>query len=69
MIELKPAPFVTETGEAFEITEAGSLGLLAYGYSGILLWRQHREAVAAIRRKAENNAVPPHSSSENPTNV
>lgn len=62
MNEQEITPFVTETGEAFEIPEEGSLGLLAYGYSGVLLWRQKREAVAAIRRKAERQM---DSSSEN----
>jgi hypothetical protein len=47
-------PFITETGEAFEIPEEGSLGLLAVGYSGIVLWRRKRDALAAERAAAQN---------------
>lgn len=60
-------PFLTETGEAFEIPEEGSLGLLAFGYSGILLWRQKRNAVAAQRtaQTATQTATPTENSSQN----
>jgi hypothetical protein len=32
----------TEHGEDFEIPEGGSLGLLAFGYLGLVLWREKR---------------------------
>lgn len=33
---------VTSDGTAYEIPEEGSLGLLAMGYTGIMLWRDRR---------------------------
>lgn len=39
-IELK-----TEHGEAFDIPEDGSLGLLALGYIGVMLWREKRQQI------------------------
>lgn len=35
----------TETGEAFDIPEGGSLGLLALGYVGVMLWREKRKEI------------------------
>lgn len=35
----------TENGEPFEIPEGGSLGLLALGYIGVMLWREKREEI------------------------
>ena len=35
----------TTSGEPFEITEGGSLGLLALGYIGVMLWREKRKEV------------------------
>ena len=33
---------LTETGEQFEISEKGSLGLLAIGYKGLIAWRKKK---------------------------
>lgn len=44
-IELK-----TEHGEPFEIPEGGSLGLLALGYIGIMLWREKRREIHLNRQ-------------------
>lgn len=38
----------TETGEIYEIPVGGSLGLLALGYAGVMLWR---EKIASIKCK------------------
>lgn len=43
----------TETGEAYDIPVGGSLGLLALGYSGLMLWRQKRAEVN--QKKANQN--------------
>lgn len=32
----------TEHGDAYDIPEGGSLGLLALGYVGLMLWREKR---------------------------
>lgn len=40
-IELK-----TEDGQAFDIPVEGSLGLLALGYKGLMLWREKRKQAA-----------------------
>ena len=41
-----PKPFFeTETGQNYEIPEEGSLGLLAYGYLGLMAWRNKRRIV------------------------
>ena len=34
----------TETGEEYDIPEGGSLGLLALGYIGVMLWREKKQA-------------------------
>jgi hypothetical protein len=39
----------TETGEAYDIPVEGSLGLLALGYAGVMLWREKRAAVRNIQ--------------------
>ncbi|MEZ4988432.1 MAG: hypothetical protein R2795_25975 [Saprospiraceae bacterium] len=45
----------TETGEQFEIPEEGSLGLLALGYEGLMLWRAKKKELQ-MKRQQENNA-------------
>jgi len=35
-------PFITTEGLPYEITEEGSLGILAMGYVGIMLWREKK---------------------------
>lgn len=35
-------PFITTEGTPYEITEEGSLGILAMGYVGIMLWREKK---------------------------
>lgn len=37
---------LTEDGQNFEIPVNGSLGLLALGYKGIMLWREKRKQAA-----------------------
>jgi hypothetical protein len=36
---------ITKHGEPFEIPEGGSLGLLALGYIGVMLWREKRKEI------------------------
>ena len=40
--QLVDHPLVTIDGAPYEITDEGSLGLLAMGYEGIMLWRNER---------------------------
>jgi hypothetical protein len=47
----QPELINTETGEAFEIPEEGSLGLLALGYQGFMLWRAKKNEI----REQKNN--------------
>lgn len=39
----------TKDGLSFEIPEGGSLGLLALGYRGLMLWRQKRNQLQEER--------------------
>ena len=41
----------TEHGEPFEIPEGGSLGLLALGYIGVMLWREKRIEIQIEKEK------------------
>ena len=41
----------TETGEAYNIPEGGSLGLLALGYAGLMLWREKRRTITNKSQK------------------
>ncbi|HMT08538.1 MAG TPA: hypothetical protein PKA82_11085 [Pyrinomonadaceae bacterium] len=43
-------PLVTIDGEPYEITEEGSLGLLAMGYVGVMHWRNERQRIEQSRR-------------------
>ncbi len=49
----QPALINAETGEALEIPEEGSLGLLALGYIGIMLWRAKKRELQ--QQKAGEN--------------
>jgi hypothetical protein len=40
--QLVDHPLVTIDGAPYEINDEGSLGLLAMGYEGIMLWRNER---------------------------
>lgn len=40
--ETDAALFLTEEGTPYEIPEEGSLGILAMGYAGIMLWREKK---------------------------
>lgn len=42
---------IKDSGEEFEIPEEGSLGLLALGYKGIMLWRMKRRDVDEKRKE------------------
>ncbi len=46
----------TEAGEAYDIPEGGSLGLLALGYSGLMIWRQKR---ASLNKQPAEKAEKP----------
>lgn len=48
------AEFLTEEGVAYDIPEEGSLGLLALGYSGIMIWREKRQQAKMQRLKQKN---------------
>lgn len=41
---------VDENGNLFEIPEGGTLGLLAYGYKGLMLWREKRRQLKQIQK-------------------
>ncbi len=41
----------SETGEVYDIPEGGSLGLLALGYAGVMLWRGKRRDIANKAQK------------------
>ena len=41
----------TEKGDSFEVPEDGSLGLLALGYVGVMLWREKRREVQAQKNQ------------------
>lgn len=38
------SPLITTNLEAYDIPNEGSLGILAMGYTGIMLWREKRYA-------------------------
>ncbi len=44
-LELSNINFVTKDGKPFKINPEGSLGLLAYGYLGLLAWREARKKI------------------------
>ena len=41
----------TQDGKPYEVPVEGSLGLLASGYKGVLLWREKRVAVKREKRQ------------------
>ncbi|MBI5915889.1 MAG: hypothetical protein HY842_10965 [Bacteroidetes bacterium] len=45
------ASLKTERGEAYDIPEGGSLGLLALGYAGLMLWREKRRIITNKAQK------------------
>lgn len=49
-------PFITMDGMPYKITEEGSLGLLAMGYAGIMLWRDKKYSPPV---RAENETQNP----------
>ena len=51
--ENQPELINSETGELFEIPEEGSLGLLALGYEGIMLWRTKKREKQKQKRNDE----------------
>jgi len=40
--ETNSALLITDEGMPYEITDEGSLGILAMGYAGIMLWREKK---------------------------
>ncbi|MFT7588647.1 MAG: hypothetical protein ACI959_000859 [Limisphaerales bacterium] len=52
----QPISLKTKDGKDFDVPVDGSLGVLALGYKGIMLWRQKREAVAAQRKDEAETA-------------
>lgn len=44
----------TEDGKPFNIPEGGSLGLLALGYVGVMLWREKRHEIQIEKRKTNH---------------
>jgi hypothetical protein len=59
-----PPELATNLGEAYEIPERGSLGLLALGYAGLMLWRHKRaELRQAQPTSLPEKAAPPPSKS------
>ena len=48
------AEFLNEEGATYDIPVEGSLGLLALGYSGIMIWREKRQQVKMQRLKQKN---------------
>ncbi len=58
-MSIKHFSFKTEKGEPFDIPIEGSLGLLAYGYIGIMLWREKRQGtITEIEVKKTSNTKP-----------
>lgn len=49
--------FLTEMGEDYDVPEDGSLSLLAFGYVGLMAWREKRKQ-AQIKRNEENSNYP-----------
>ena len=56
--QLPTAPDLrTELGEAYDIPVGGSLGLLALGYSGLMLWRQKRAEVRQAQKASAQSSL------------
>ncbi|MBK9016594.1 MAG: hypothetical protein IPM82_22350 [Saprospiraceae bacterium] len=48
----------SETGEVYDIPEGGSLGLLALGYAGLMLWRGKRRTTTGKAQKTTPTPFP-----------
>ena len=46
MMPSRPPLLTTEDGTPYEVPVEGSLGLLALGYAGLILWREARKEQA-----------------------
>lgn len=46
----------TEQGDTYEVPEGGSLGLLALGYKGVMLWREKR-GLSITKKEKQNEKV------------
>jgi hypothetical protein len=57
LIKSDTPPLKTEDGDAYDIPENGSLGLLAMGYVGIMLWRNKRALVKNKREATKTNNI------------
>jgi len=54
-MENKNISLKTEDGEPFEVPQGGSLGLLALGYVGLMLWREKRQKIENDKLKPEDS--------------
>ncbi len=50
-MKTKEPTIITQEGKTFDIPEGGTLGLLAAGYKGIMVWRHRRKEIIAERTK------------------
>ena len=46
--------FKTKNGQSFDIPIAGSLGLLAFGDIGLMLWREKKLKVKAMNQQKKS---------------
>ena len=44
-----PTTMIMPDGQSIEVPDAGNIGLLAYGYKGIIAWRKQREKIYGAR--------------------
>jgi hypothetical protein len=57
---INPSPdLTTNLGEAYEIPEGGSLGLLALGYTGLMMWRHKRSELRQAPLTSFAEKAPP----------
>ncbi len=47
----------TREGKPMEVTEHGSLGLLALGYRGLMLWRAKKEELRKQQNEENNSSI------------
>jgi hypothetical protein len=52
-----PISIKTKEGDDFEIPVGGSLGLLALGYKGLMLWREKREQDKLSKSESQKESI------------